>query len=61
MGRWNPTFREERETWGTLFRGAGQEKRATRHGSNESVEDRARELVELKPHISLPDARIACR
>jgi hypothetical protein len=33
----------------------------TKRGSNESVENRARELVELKPHISLPDARIACR
>ncbi len=33
----------------------------TKHGSNVSVEDRARELVELKPHISLSDARIASK
>lgn len=32
----------------------------TRNGDTVSVEDRARELVELKPHISLPDARVAC-
>jgi hypothetical protein len=31
MGPWNPTFRKGRETWGTRFRGAGQEARATRH------------------------------
>jgi len=30
MGSWNPTFRKERETWGTLFRGAGRRRRATR-------------------------------
>ena len=33
----------------------------TKHGENQSVEERARELVELKPHISLPDARLACK
>jgi hypothetical protein len=29
--------------------------------NNNSVEERARQMVELKPHISLPDARAACR
>ena len=33
----------------------------TKRDENGSVEDRARELVELKPHISLPDARLACK
>lgn len=33
----------------------------TKHEENRSVEDRARELVEIKPHISLPEARLACK
>jgi len=34
MGPWNPTFRRERETWGTPFRGVGREKRPTRHDNS---------------------------
>jgi hypothetical protein len=33
----------------------------TKRRRNRPIEDRARELVELKPHISLPDARLACK
>jgi hypothetical protein len=32
-----------------------------KRGEFDSVEDQARELVDLKPHISLPEALIACR
>jgi hypothetical protein len=51
MGPWNPTFRKVRETLGTLFRGAGQEKRATPQGSWET---RTGFLVRFIAHILLP-------
>ena len=33
----------------------------TKHRQSNSIDDRAQELIELKPHISLPDARLACK